>query len=209
MNSWFAARQGREAFDHPLIVMKRTLEVHNPMRMERADFKRGLIVCLHTGSHDGSVPRHPMRRHATSAAKTARTENAVEGADKTVATRSVMRFDLLPREQRQGSVRFLTGGIGLREAIAIKHAMHQFPLTLEFRMKASGKEQFLEGVPITIRVLTGQVVLKTLSAGPFLLARLRPGKYEVIAEQHGRMQRREVEIRANGGERLVFEWNIA
>jgi len=144
-----------------------------------------------------------------SATKTARTANTVENANTTASTSSDMRPDSLPREQIQGSVRFLSGGIGWREAIAIKHAMHQFPLTLEFRTTANGKEQFLAGVPVTIRVPAGQVVLRTLSAGPFLLARLRPGKYEVMAEQHGKMQRREVEIRANGGERLVFEWNIA
>ena len=125
------------------------------------------------------------------------------------ATPWAMRTDALPTEQIQGSVRFLSGGIGLRQVIAIKHAMHQFPLTLEFRGKANGKEQFLAEVPVTIRVTGGQVVLKTVSAGPFLLARLRPGKYEVLAERHGAIQRREVEVRANGGERLVFEWNIA
>ena len=123
-------------------------------------------------------------------------------------TPSAMRNESLPREQRQGDVRFFSGGIGLRQAIAIKHAMHQFPLTLEFRGKANGKEQFLSGVPVTIRLTAGPVVLKTVSAGPFLLARLRPGTYEVLAERHGTMQRRDVEVRANGGERLVFEWNI-
>ena len=125
------------------------------------------------------------------------------------ATSSAKRPDSLPMEQIQGSVRFLSGGIGLREAIAIKHAMHQFPLTLEFRTKVNGKERFLAGTAVTIKVPTGQVVLKTLSAGPFLLARLRPGRYKVIAERHGAMQGREVEIWANGGERLIFEWNIA
>ena len=142
-----------------------------------------------------------------SATQTARSANAAKSADATAATRSEMRTDLLLREQTQGSVHFLTGGVGLREVIAIRHAMNQFPLTLEFRAKANGKYEFLAGVAVTIRIPAGQIVLMTLSAGPFLLARLRPGKYEVMAERHGKMQTREVEVRANGGERLVFEWN--
>ena len=140
--------------------------------------------------------------------KTTRTRRAVEATDKTVAAQSAMRFDLLPSEHVYGSVHFLTGGSGLREAIAIKRAMHRFPLTLEFHTKANGKEHLLCGVPVTIRVLTGSVVLKTLSAGPFLLARLRPGQYAVTAEYHGQVQTQEVEIHANGGERLVFEWDV-
>jgi len=119
------------------------------------------------------------------------------------------RTDTLPKEQKQGSIRFLSGGIGLRQAIAIKHAMHHYPLTLEFRGRANGKDRFLLEVQVTVTDAAGEVVLKTRSTGPFLLARFRPGKYEVIAEWQGMMQRREVEVRANGGERQVFEWTIA
>jgi len=140
--------------------------------------------------------------------KTTRTPTSVEGTGKRVATQLAMQFNLLPSEQVYGNVHFLTGGTRLREAIAIKHAMHQFPLTLEFHTTTNGKEQFLSGIPVTIRELTGRVVLKTLSAGPFLLARLRPGQYEVIAEHYGQVQTQEVEIRANGGNHLVFEWGI-
>ena len=143
-----------------------------------------------------------------SATKTAPTAGAVEGADKTGASQSAMRFDLLPSERVYGSVHFLTGGTSLREAIAIKHAMHRFPLTLEFHTTANGKEHLLSGVPVTIRVLTGPIVLETPSAGPFLLARLRPGPYAVTAEYHGQVQTQEVQVHANGGERLVFEWAI-
>ncbi len=143
-----------------------------------------------------------------SATRTARSASAATNADATTASRSAQRSDLLPSEQTQGSIHFLTGGVGLREVIAIRHAMNQFPLTLEFRAKANRRHEFLAGIAVTIRVSTGQVVLKTLSAGPFLLARLRPGTYEIMAERHGKRQTREVEVHANGGERLVFEWNM-
>jgi len=144
-----------------------------------------------------------------SANKTTRSPGAVGHADITVETQSAMQFGLLPSEQVYGNVHFLTGGTRLREAIAIKHAMHQFPLTLEFHTTAGGKEQFLSGVPVTIRASTGEVAFRTLSAGPYLLARLRPGQYEVIAEHDGQVQMQKVEIRANGGDHLVFEWGIA
>ena len=143
-----------------------------------------------------------------SATKAAPTASAVEGADETVASQSAMRFDLLPSERVYGNVHFLTGGTSVREAIAIKHAMHQFPLTLEFHTTANGKERLLSGVPVTIRVPTGPIVLEALSAGPFLLARLRPGQYAVTAEYNGQVQTQKVEVHANGGERLVFQWAI-
>ena len=108
--------------------------------------------------------------------------------------------------QTDGRVDFLTGGIGLRHAIVMKQAMHRFPLSLEFHTKANGKRRFLAGVPISIRDTTGKVVLETRSAGPFLLARLKSGHYEVMAGPRNRMQRRHVYLPAHSNERVVFEW---
>jgi len=49
--------------------------------------------------------------------RTARAENAGENADTYVAAPPAAQPDLLPREQMQGSVRFLTGGIEMRTAM--------------------------------------------------------------------------------------------
>lgn len=136
-----------------------------------------------------------------------RPDNAPESTRTVAATPDYE--ETLPIEQVQAGIRFLTGGTGLREAIAIRHAMHDFPLALEFRIEEHGKERYLTQVAVTIGVLGGKVVLSVPSAGPFLLARLRPGMYEIIVEYNGRKQRQVAEIRANGGERLVLEWKVS
>jgi len=141
-------------------------------------------------------------------ARTARiSRNAKRFTDATAAR--PVEPDLLPRERTQGDVRYLSGGGALREVIAIRHAMHQYSLTLEFRFAQNGKKRFATGIPVIIRDRGGHAVLKVASAGPFLLVKLRPGSYEIVAEAQGRKQKRETRVSANGGQRLVFEWATA
>ena len=115
----------------------------------------------------------------------------------------------LPREQVQGSVRFISGGIGKDEAAAMHRAMKRYPLSLEFVAKARNRDEFLAEVPVTIKDRQGHAVLKTVSAGPFLLVNVHPGKYVVTAEQRGKTEKRTAEVQLKGGEHMVFEWNAA
>jgi hypothetical protein len=115
----------------------------------------------------------------------------------------------LPNEQVQGSVHFISGGIGKDEAAAMQHAMKRYPLSLEFVAKARTRDEFLADVPVTVQDSRGHVVLKTMSTGPFLLINVHPGKYVVTAEQGGKTEKRTAEVQTKGGERLVFEWNAA
>lgn len=116
----------------------------------------------------------------------------------------------LPKEQVQGSVHFVSGGIGKDEADAMQRAMKRYPLALEFVAKARTRDEFLADVAVKIKDRRGHVVLKTVSTGPFLLVRdVHPGKYEVTAEERGKSEKRTAEIKAKGSERMVFEWKSA
>jgi len=116
----------------------------------------------------------------------------------------------LPAEHVQGSVHYISGGVGKDESDAMQQAMRHYPLALEFVAKARARNEFLASIPVTIRDARGQVVLKTVSTGPFLLVKdIRPGKYEITAEQGGKIEKRNTEVEAKGGTRLVFEWNAA
>jgi len=112
----------------------------------------------------------------------------------------------LPPEQVQGSVSYLSGGIGLDESNAIKQAASQYPLELEFVRKATPKAEYLSDIKVTIKDHAGKTVLETMSNGPFLLAKLPAGQFTVTAEQGGEAKKRVVHIKAQGHERLMFVW---
>lgn len=112
----------------------------------------------------------------------------------------------LPREQMQGSVAYLTGGIGLDESRAIIQAASQYSLELEFVRKTTAHNEYMSDVKVTIKDLAGKTVLETVSGGPFLLARLPAGQFTVSAERGGDAKQRVVNIKPNGHERVMFEW---
>lgn len=112
----------------------------------------------------------------------------------------------LPQEQMQGSTAYLSGGIGLDESTAIKQAASKYPLELEFVRAALPRAEYLSDIKVTITDRTGKTVLDTISAGPFLLARLPKGPFTVVAQQGDVAKRQVVNIRAHGHERIMFVW---
>ena len=112
----------------------------------------------------------------------------------------------LPPEQVQGSVSYLSGGIGLDESNAIKQAASRYPLELEFVRKATPKAEYLSNIKVTIKDHAGKTVLDTMSNGPFLLAKLPAGQFTVTAERGGEAKQRVVNIKAQGHERVMFVW---
>lgn len=110
-------------------------------------------------------------------------------------------------EKSQGSVRYATGGIGADEVAAFKAAAPQYPLELLFAQKASPNDVYLSDVKVTVKAASGQVLLDTVSAGPFLLARLPAGKYRIEADSDGVVKQQAVELRAGQHRRVVFVWD--
>ena len=112
----------------------------------------------------------------------------------------------LPQERMQGSVSFLTGGIGVEEAGAVKRAESKYALALEFSLHAKPKDEFLADVNVTVEDQRGNTVLETSAAGPYLLANMPNGKYTVKAEENGKTQVRHVVIAAGKSERVSMVW---
>ena len=112
----------------------------------------------------------------------------------------------LPSERVQGQVSFITGGIGEDEATAFKNAAATYPLELLFVQKARPRDEYLADVKITIRDRSGKLWLDTTAEGPFLLAKLPAGKYQIEADYDGERKRQSVEIRAGKHQRAVFVW---
>lgn len=116
-----------------------------------------------------------------------------------------MGADALPGEVKQGSVRYVTGGIGADAVAAFKQAATKYPLELLFAQKALPNDVYLAGVKVTVRQ-SGKVVLDAESGGPFLLAHLPSGKYEIEAVNEGVAKWQTVEVQAGKHRRVVFVW---
>ena len=115
--------------------------------------------------------------------------------------------DLLPPERQQGSVSYVSGGIGVDEAKAMEKAESRYPLTVEFVHKlGNGHAEYLAGDDLVIRDTKGRIDLNTVTDGPFLLANLPPGKYEIDATDNGKSEHRTVRVKANAPARVVFQW---
>ena len=71
---------------------------------------------------------------------------------------------MIPAEQHQGSVAFVSGGVGKEEAKAFEQAEKQYPLTLEFVRKTKPHEEFMADVPVTIKDASGAEVLATTAS---------------------------------------------
>lgn len=112
----------------------------------------------------------------------------------------------LPQERIRGALSYVTGGIGVDEADAFRRAAAAYPLELLFAQRARPKDVFLSNVNVTIRDRSGNVLLETVTEGPFLLARLPAGRYYIEVEHYGVVKRQSVEVRGGKHRRNVFVW---
>jgi len=111
------------------------------------------------------------------------------------------------KQKTQGSIRYATGGIGADEVAAFKAAAPQYPLELLFAQKANPNDVYLADVKVVVKSASGQVLLDTVSGGPFLLAQLPPGKYRIEADNDGVVKQQVVELKAGQHRRVVFVWD--
>ncbi len=91
----------------------------------------------------------------------------------------------LPPVQNQGEIVFMTGGIGQNESHAILKEGKKWPLMLELAKAGMTQAVYISNVQIAIRDASGSTVLETMSKGPYLLAKLPPGKYSLDATYEG------------------------
>jgi hypothetical protein len=115
----------------------------------------------------------------------------------------------LPPVQRADGIEYLSGGIGKDEAHAIEQVSKRWPLTLEFAVQDGKHADFTTGVHVRVRDAKNQTVLQATADGPYLLARLQPGRYTVDAERQGQTRHERVAIASQHGARAVFVWPAA
>jgi hypothetical protein len=109
----------------------------------------------------------------------------------------------MPQTQTQGDVSFVSGGVGLDESTALRSAQRQWPLSLRFTGPAS---EYLADVHVQLVDGQGATVLDTTSKGPYMLVRVRPGRYTVHVSHAGVDKSQTVTVRGNGSARAAFAW---
>lgn len=112
----------------------------------------------------------------------------------------------LPPVKTSGAVTYLTGGIGQTEATAIERAGKDWPLTLEFAVKDKKRADYVADVKVIVRDAKGHEALRATATGPFLLARLAPGRYAVEATFDGKTLHDRIQIRHGRAAKHVFVW---
>lgn len=113
----------------------------------------------------------------------------------------------LPAVQQYGNVQFVTGGFGIEESTALKSAMSDYPLVFTFSARSGNRSAYVSKVQVVVRDEYETTVLNVESQGPFLLARLAPGNYQVHVTYNNQTQSRAVTVSDDNTTRLVFEWD--
>jgi hypothetical protein len=111
----------------------------------------------------------------------------------------------LPAVQHEGTVSYLTGGVGLDEAQAMKQQAVHYPLALEFVEQAGQRGEYSAGEQVQIRNASGKTVLSATAGGPFMLVNLPDGRYRVSAVDDGHREVRNVTL-SGKHDRVAFVW---
>ena len=101
-------------------------------------------------------------------------------------------------------VAHISGGVGLEERETFLARRGEFNLHAVF---AQPEGAYIADVEVLIaEEHDGHVVLKLVSDGPFVYARLNPGRYTLAATFRGQTQRREFVVPARGALQLTLFW---
>jgi len=100
---------------------------------------------------------------------------------------------------------YITGGVGLEERSQFLTYRNEFNLRLVYAVRKSG--HYLANVETIIADDAGEVLLKVRSEGPFVYAKLAPGRYRIAATFRDETQRRDVTVAPDKATVLQLYWD--
>jgi len=106
--------------------------------------------------------------------------------------------------QTQGEVAYVSGGVGGDEREAMKAMRADYNLSLLFTVKGSG--EYISDAKVCIKDAGGVVRLETVSDGPMLYAKLKPGRYSISADRDGHVLENKVALSGKKLTALSFAW---
>jgi hypothetical protein len=102
-----------------------------------------------------------------------------------------------------GSVSYVSGGVGTESLDQLRSQTKDFNLKLVFALKSG---EFLSGVKVGIADAKGQSLLEATSEGPWFLAKLPAGRYQISASFAGNAETRKIAVDATKLAVIDFRW---
>lgn len=117
----------------------------------------------------------------------------------------------LPHKVTPDEVCYISGGISSDEVSQFKSRAKEYLLEIVFVQKADAEnngriEEYLAAVQLQIKDSKGNVVVDMTTEGPFFLADLPFGSYQITADHDGVIKNNTVKIAARKHQRIVFLW---
>lgn len=108
-------------------------------------------------------------------------------------------------EKTDGGVKYVTGGVGEAEAAAMEGRYHDYSFKL-VNVRSGPEAAYVADVEVTVTDGQGNTVLDTTTKGPWLIADLPPGDYDIEASFDGKTQSESVTLNRDADQRLVLDW---
>lgn len=113
----------------------------------------------------------------------------------------------MPQTNTQNGVEYVTGGIGLDEVEAIKAESKNWGLQITFTEKVDNRFPWVSDVDLKIEQEKGtEPLLKIVTDGPYVLAKLPSGKYKITASYLGKTLTKTVTINNKATQRISMVW---
>ena len=103
-----------------------------------------------------------------------------------------------------GRVSYLSGGVGTTSLDRLRSLAGDFNLKLVFALKSG---DYVSSVNVTIADAAGKQLLDTTSEGPWFLAKLPAGNYQIVATLAGKAEKRTIAIGADKLRTVDFRWS--
>lgn len=104
-------------------------------------------------------------------------------------------------------IEYMGGGASEEEAALMQSIEPRWPASFEFAVNDGKRQVSAADVVLTVRDASGRAVLGQIATGgPFLVARLDPGRYEVEATLAGQTLTQQIELLPWQPKRTVFVW---
>jgi hypothetical protein len=113
----------------------------------------------------------------------------------------------LPTTKTQGSISFITGGIGSDQSNAMFAAAKNWSVLIEMsQIDGSGRGAWIAGINVRILDSKQKTVLETVSDGPLILLNAPAGQYEIEASYQGKVLKRSLTIKDKENQRVALFW---
>ena len=113
----------------------------------------------------------------------------------------------LPDIQSRSNLSCIMGGVGLDESQSMREEAKRWPLVIEFSEHIDKMDAWISGARLVIINKSGKIIFDEPCNGPMFLAKLSPGKYQLIASYQSISKKKTIEIQEGKSLKESFNWS--